>query len=160
MDLLGGGIPQSYVDSIMKEADLDHDNRISYREFLGLWDQKGDAKMKKDQEDVKKRRHRRADSAMSELSVASDFSDDEFDELAIRPGFSSFEEDEIAKMLDAPDTPVSGKHISAVNAFVIEKERSVRQSSVKSQSHGSAGISPAGKKALASYKTVPSPPAM
>jgi len=129
VDFLGTNIPQSYVDDIMAEADIDKDRKISYKEFLGLWDEKGDAKMKRDHEDVKKRRHRRADSAMSECSFVSEYSDDEFDELAVGPAFS-FETDEIVKMLeDTPNTPVSGdKRISAVNAFVLEKERSLRAS--------------------------------
>lgn len=118
----------------MDEADLNHDQKISYSEFLGLWDQKGDAKMKQDHEDVKQRRHRRADSTMSlisESTFTSDYSDDEFDELGVQPIFS-FESGEIAKMLEAPDTPVSGdKRVSAVNSFLLEKERSVREASTR-----------------------------
>jgi hypothetical protein len=32
VDFLGGDIPQRYIDDIMAEADLNHDNKISYRE--------------------------------------------------------------------------------------------------------------------------------
>ena len=107
---------------------MDRDKKISYNEFLALWDQKGDAKMKQDQDDVKKRRHRRSDSAMSAAS-SLDFSDDAFDALGVEHNFA-FEADEIVKMLEVPDTPVSGdKTISAVNAFVLEKERSTRDMS-------------------------------
>ncbi|CAB9509998.1 MAP kinase-activated protein kinase 2 (Fragment) [Seminavis robusta] len=137
VSLLGGGIPQSYIDDIMAEADIDNDKRISYREFLGLWDQKGDAKMKRDHEDVKKRRHRRADSAMSQASFSSDLSDDEFDDFDINPTFS-FEANEIAKMLEAPNTPVSGRRISAVNVFVLEKDKSLRSQSLRNSAHQAA----------------------
>ena len=125
-----GDIPQSYIDNIMDEADLDQDNKISYQEFLGLWDQEGDEKRCKDEEDVKKRRHRRANSNMSELS---ELSDDEFDELALKTAFS-FEQDEIKNMLQAPETPVSGKRVSAANAFALEKERSTRVQSLRQSS--------------------------
>jgi Ca2+-binding EF-hand superfamily protein len=32
IDFLGENIPQRYIDDIMAEADLNHDNKISYRE--------------------------------------------------------------------------------------------------------------------------------
>ena len=127
VDILGADLPESYIYNIIAEADLDNDRKISYSEFLALWDEKADAKMKEDQNDVRERRHRRADSTRS-LASASDISDDSFDELGVETRFS-FETDEIVKLLSAPDTPVSGdKRISAVSAFVLEKRRSSRNS--------------------------------
>ena len=38
-DLLGNDIPQERINAIIKEADLTEDNRISYPEFLALWEE-------------------------------------------------------------------------------------------------------------------------
>jgi len=125
VDLLGGNIPQSYIDHIMLEADLNNDNKISYKEFLGLWDERTDAQIKHDQDDVKKRRHLRADSCMSVNSTSTDFSLNSLEGLEL----NSFEEDEIEVKLHDPATPVAGdKTISAMNAFVLEKGLSNRES--------------------------------
>lgn len=127
VDILGADLPESYINGIIAEADLDNDKKISYSEFLALWNENEDERRKQDHDDVKERRHRRADSAMS-LASSADFSDDSFDALGVETRFA-FESDEIVKMLSAPDTPVSGdKKISAVSAFVLEKERSSRNS--------------------------------
>ena len=134
IDFLGGDIPQSYIDDIMDEADINNDKKISYDEFLALWGEEIDEQMRKDREDVKERRHRRTDSGLSTSSVYSyasegSFGEDEdlFDELANIP--TSFKSGEIAKMLDVPDTPTRERRISATAAFKLEKERSMRDAS-------------------------------
>lgn len=37
-EFLGDEFPQDEIEAIIKEADLTHDNQISYAEFLALWD--------------------------------------------------------------------------------------------------------------------------
>lgn len=135
VDFLGENIPQSYIDDIMTEADENNDKKISYDEFLALWGEETDRQMAEDREDVKDRRHRRNDSGATGSSFLSDFSDDDgvFDQLAINP--ASFERDEIAKMLDAPDTPgCRERRVSGTNAFKLEKERSMRAVSARDES--------------------------
>jgi hypothetical protein len=91
--------------------------------------------MKQDHEDVKKRRHRRAISQNSDLSIANSsfaISDDEFDEIMdIAQPMFTFETDEISKMLYPPNTPSNGRRISAVDAFVLEKDKSTRTGSAR-----------------------------
>lgn len=53
---LGQDIPQSYIEKIINEADILHDHRVSYEEFLELWDKDTDEELKNIQTDVKKRR--------------------------------------------------------------------------------------------------------
>ena len=135
IDFLGGDIPQSYIADIMDEADINNDKKISYDKLLALWwGEETDEQMRKDREDVKERRHRHTDSGLSTSSVYSYLSEDSFGEdedffgeLAIIQ--TSFERGEIAKALDAPDTPTRERQISATAAFKLEKERSMRDAS-------------------------------
>jgi hypothetical protein len=39
-EILGEDFPREEIDEIIKEADLTKDNRVSYSEFLALWEQK------------------------------------------------------------------------------------------------------------------------
>lgn len=58
-DLLGEEVSQSFLDDIIDEVDNDGDHSISYDEFLGLWDEKFDGKLRRNLEDVQSRRIRR-----------------------------------------------------------------------------------------------------
>ena len=90
--------------------------------------------MKKDQEDVKNRRHRRTDSLKSDMSVATSslaISDEDFDEFDISQPIFSFEPNEISKLVNPPSTPLSGSRVSAVDAFMLEKDRSIRTDSIR-----------------------------
>lgn len=42
VEILGESIPRSEIDSIIAEADITKDNRISYGEFMALWETKKD----------------------------------------------------------------------------------------------------------------------
>lgn len=76
--MLGADVPKSYLESIIDEADIKRDHRVSYEEFLALWDEGEDVKRSQMLEDVKNRRilgH--ASSAMSAVSsVFSSFRSD------------------------------------------------------------------------------------
>lgn len=43
VEMLGKDFPRDEIDAIIKEADLTKDNRISYSEFLALWEDKNEA---------------------------------------------------------------------------------------------------------------------
>lgn len=55
-DMLGTDVPKEYLESIIDEADIVRDHRISYEEFLALWDEGEDVKREQTLEDVKRRR--------------------------------------------------------------------------------------------------------
>jgi len=38
IEILGQDVPRDQIDAIIEEADLNHDNRVSYSEFLTLWE--------------------------------------------------------------------------------------------------------------------------
>lgn len=56
MDFLGNSISEVYADAIIQEADFYRDQRISYEEFLGLWNEQTDENFHRALEDVNKRR--------------------------------------------------------------------------------------------------------
>jgi len=43
-DFLGDDLPQEEIDAIIEEADSNKDNKISYPEFLALWEDKNEEK--------------------------------------------------------------------------------------------------------------------
>jgi hypothetical protein len=42
VEMLGNDFPREEIEAIIKESDLTQDNRISYSEFLALWENKED----------------------------------------------------------------------------------------------------------------------
>lgn len=122
INFLGPDVPKSYVESILSEADVDCDNRISYDEFLGLWHRSGDEKMKQDIDDVRKRRLRHFSSQGSVETNDTDISDEDssdHDEEAA----DTFDVDEIEPLTP---TTKNGPRPSASGAFKAEKEKSIR----------------------------------
>jgi Ca2+-binding EF-hand superfamily protein len=74
--ILGDDVPKEYLASIIEEADIKKDKRISYAEFQALWDEGEDVKRKQTLEDVKRRRLLHTNSIMSAVgSVASFLTD-------------------------------------------------------------------------------------
>ena len=57
--LLGEGISKRYLESIIDEADITRDHRISYDEFLAMWDVQDDAKLNDIKAWVRSKRVRR-----------------------------------------------------------------------------------------------------
>ena len=45
-DFLGDDVPESYLDEVIDEADIVRDHRISYDEFIALWNEDDDNKYK------------------------------------------------------------------------------------------------------------------
>lgn len=74
--MLGDDVPKEYLASIIEEADIKKDKRISYEEFQALWDEGEDVKREQTLEDVKRRRLLHTNSIMSAVgSVASFLTD-------------------------------------------------------------------------------------
>lgn len=75
-DFLGGTISQEYLDAIIDEADITRDHRISYEEFLSMWDQEEDKKLETAIAMVGRRRF---DSQNSEISATNSSLSDDMD---------------------------------------------------------------------------------
>ena len=43
-EFLGEDVPDSYLDEVIDEADIERDHRISYDEFIALWNEDDDKK--------------------------------------------------------------------------------------------------------------------
>jgi len=56
MDFLGETISDAYANAIIDEADIVHDHRVSYEEFLAMWDDTNDERFKQTLEEVNNRR--------------------------------------------------------------------------------------------------------
>lgn len=72
-EMLGSDIPKDYLASIIDEADIKRDKRISYEEFLALWDEGDDVKREQSLEDVKRRRLLHSNSILSAVSSVTSF---------------------------------------------------------------------------------------
>ena len=84
--LLGNDFPKEEIDAIIKEADLTKDGKISYSEFLALWEDKNETKYAENVADIRAL----ADKFDSEhSSVISDqvSEDDDGAEVASRANF-------------------------------------------------------------------------
>ena len=64
---LGDDIPVSYLEEVIAEADITHDHRISYEEFLELWNEEGDMLLKEAKNKVRSRRKESARSIASSI---------------------------------------------------------------------------------------------
>jgi calcium-dependent protein kinase len=76
-EFLGNDVPTRYLEEIIEEADITHDHRISYDEFLALWDDEGDAALQSSKISVQSRRVMRENSLITSSisSVDSRFTD-------------------------------------------------------------------------------------
>jgi len=81
-DMLGSDVPKDYLASIIDEADIKRDKRISYEEFLALWDEGDDVKREQTLEDVKRRRLLHSTSILSAVSSVTSFLTDRDDVMS------------------------------------------------------------------------------
>ena len=83
--LLGNDFPKEEIDAIIKEADLTKDGKISYSEFLALWEDKNETRHRESISQIRAL----ADTYHSDRSsVISDHtSEDEGAEVAARANF-------------------------------------------------------------------------
>jgi EF-hand domain pair len=82
-DILGDDIPAEYLNHIIDEADILHDHRISYEEFLAMWSEEDDEKFALALEDVGKRR-----KARTQVNVPHHTSSVVSDEGEVDPNYS------------------------------------------------------------------------
>lgn len=73
---LGNEISEEYANAIIDEADLNHDHEIEYKEFLGLWDDTYDARLRNALKDITKRRETFDETSCGGMSRSSSFSED------------------------------------------------------------------------------------
>jgi hypothetical protein len=77
-DFVGPEVPESYLDAIIDESDLLRDHRISYDEFLSLWNTESDDKIKSAKQSIRLKRLNSAtgsgSSIWSTLSSETDLS--------------------------------------------------------------------------------------
>lgn len=78
VELLGKDFPRDEIDSIINEADLTKDNKISYSEFLTLWENKHEMDRNEQLNLLGQRNHNESDFDMcsfrgSSLSLAGDY---------------------------------------------------------------------------------------
>jgi Ca2+-binding EF-hand superfamily protein len=68
MDFLGDAVSEDYANAIIDEADVYHDHRITYEEFLALWNEENDEKFKEALQDVNHRRVSFDDASIDDLT--------------------------------------------------------------------------------------------
>jgi len=73
-DFLGDDIPQEYLEDIIDEADENRDRRISYEEFLELWNGESDSALAGAGINVRMRRERYSNSRQNSLDSQYDSS--------------------------------------------------------------------------------------
>jgi Ca2+-binding EF-hand superfamily protein len=115
MDFLGDTISEDYANTIIDEADIYHDHRISYEEFLALWNESNDEKFKQALEEVN---HRRV--SFDDDSVVDTAGDNESVRTDMSIGTLSHEGSET---IQAGDTSDGG---GGSLFYGIEKEKSLR----------------------------------
>ena len=77
-DFLGDEVPVDSIKAIIDEADIDHDRQISYNEFLDMWNQDSEERLKFARQDVVRRRIiSREPSFVSSISSDDDVANDD-----------------------------------------------------------------------------------
>jgi Ca2+-binding EF-hand superfamily protein len=114
-DFLGDDVPREFIDEIIDEADVSHDHRIDYDEFLRLWEGDFDAILEKNLKDVRAHRLVRESGLIQGLEEGED---GEFLEEKESEETNGVGEKDISLEL-AP--PGAGKYF-----FDVEKEKSMR----------------------------------
>jgi hypothetical protein len=72
-DFLGNDLPTTYLDQIIDEADIVRDHRISYDEFLALWDCQDDLLMRNALIDVSQRRRKKRQESFDDVDEMPTF---------------------------------------------------------------------------------------
>lgn len=78
--MLGDDFPKEEIKAIIKEADITKDGKISYAEFLALWEDKNEEKHRQEIQQIQEILESQNDSERS--SVVSDPGDDDLDGTA------------------------------------------------------------------------------
>lgn len=67
-DFLGADVPEKYLHAVIEEADIEGDQRISYKEFMALWSYEDDDRMSEVRSEVASRHLTPASSFISSIS--------------------------------------------------------------------------------------------
>lgn len=100
IDMLGEEFPKDEIHAIIDEADISRDNRISYSEFLALWEEKNEV---------------RREAMLQEISVHSDISD-EVSAFTESRDELDLEADAMARANYIQGKHLSGRKISAITS--------------------------------------------
>lgn len=79
-DFLGDEVPTEYLEKIIDEADLLHDHRISYFEFLEMWNVDTEAQLENGRKHVAGRRIISREPSFTS-SISSDFTSSNLESL-------------------------------------------------------------------------------
>lgn len=85
--LLGEEFPQSEIDAIIKESDPTKDGKVSYSEFLALWEDKQETKFASDIDAIRQLRDAHDSERSSLFSENSSEDDEDVSDLASRSNF-------------------------------------------------------------------------
>ena len=121
-ELLGEEFPRDEIDEIIKEADLTKDNRISYSEFLALWEQKHEEERAQALQLLGDPTHTSTISLFSELSPGGSVGDS-FDEQEAAKARASF----VLEKHTSP-TAANNKHVGFEDTVIaIESDHKMDQ---------------------------------
>jgi Ca2+-binding EF-hand superfamily protein len=114
LDFLGDAVSEEYAKAIIEEADINHDQRIWYEEFLGLWNETTDEKFKEALQEVNNRR-----VSFDDLSV-TESTENESVRTDSSPGTES--QTTSGAIMSADTTDLGGGSFF----YGVEKEKSMR----------------------------------
>ena len=106
-ELLGDEFPQSEIDDIIKEADITMDGKISYSEFLALWEDKNETKYASDIHEIRKLRDAYETDGSSILSENT--SEEDVAEVASRALFLDGKRTSERKATEEVEIPAATK---------------------------------------------------
>jgi Ca2+-binding EF-hand superfamily protein len=129
-DFLGEDIPESYLEKVIDEAGVSTDHKITYEEFLALWDFDTDEVLREAKQNVGSRRVSRQASYVSTSSVSSD--------------------------TDSADRTLSLSSSSEAESgsLFYRRQRALSIHGIKDDSHGHPQIAPASKEEEAEQERV------
>jgi len=104
-EMLGDEFPNKEIDEIIKEADLTKDHRISYPEFLALWESHS--------EDKRNHLYKDIQPSLTSISSLGGDTDSEDFQLSYRSVKSDMEEEDLVESnILARANFIEGEHVS------------------------------------------------
>ena len=131
-ELLGADFPKEEIDAIIKEADQTMDGKISYSEFLALWEDKNETRHQKHIDDIRELAETYQESDRSSLLCSSD-------DAATSDGVSDDDDDDGPEVLSARANFLEEKRLSerkaTVDGAAVEGEPDQQQEQHKHNAH-------------------------
>jgi Ca2+-binding EF-hand superfamily protein len=110
--LLGNDFPQAEIDEIIREADLTKDGRISYSEFLALWEDKNETKHQNDIQEIQKLMGKHESERSSLFSASEEDSEDD-DAVDLPARINFLEEKRLSERRASADGVQAGQSSSS-----------------------------------------------